>query len=256
MTYLKHSKARKQLEARASRRQRWLEQMEEQHKLSCPLCGAANTATILYGLLDLPADLLDRGIAVAGGCDMSEGMPEFECGKCGHSWGSLKLGRRSHEQPRSTAPPDTTWQRVVIKDTHELAQRLYFLGCRPDSYAIGLRASASDAFCLVRSGRQWNVFYTERGYDQSPLFSSEDESLACEFLLKQLMSFRHDRHVGDFQSVDKANELQQRLEDIGLRSTQRAYATHKTAGQRYLVSVDGVDFFTARAELGDIPIRD
>ncbi len=58
----------------------------------CPMCGG-DSAAIMYGL---PADMdklekeLNAGKVTLGGCCVSGDSPEWECNKCGYTWGKLE----------------------------------------------------------------------------------------------------------------------------------------------------------------------
>jgi hypothetical protein len=139
---------------------------------------------------------------------------------------------------------------------HELAQYLADEGCNPGNYAIGTRGIASDAYCLTQSGDQWQVYYTERGLDQPPIFESSDEEAACVFFRNFIMNMRHDHLVGFFQAESAAQALRAILERYGIPSLQDAIPYHGWHDPRFRVFVVGKDIFKARETLGDLPLRD
>ena len=56
----------------------------------CPECGGRDVAEILYGMPAFDEQLnrnLRAGRVVLGGCCVSDGMPQWRCGKCAHEWG-------------------------------------------------------------------------------------------------------------------------------------------------------------------------
>src|SRR5215212_4474733 len=138
----------------------------------------------------------------------------------------------------------------------ELQQRLEAEGCNPHLYAVGSRGTASDAFCLTSNGTQWQVFYTERGQDQSPIFASSSEEAACEFFFKYITGMRHNHLVGFFRSEAAAQALLERLAQLGLASSHDKIPYGGPADPRYRVFVIGKAIFAARAALGDVPLRD
>ncbi len=142
----------------------------------------------------------------------------------------------------------------MLHTTTELAQQLAAEGCRSDSYAIGERGSASDAFCLIFSDGLWRVFYTERGVDQAPFYESASEAEACEYFFGYIMRFRHDHCVGYFRSQTAANELQAELAQVGIASHQDKIP-HKGA-PCYRIFVVGKAVFAATEHLGTVPRRD
>ena len=141
-------------------------------------------------------------------------------------------------------------------NTRELSQRLFDEGCNSSLYAIGSRGIASDAFCLTYTGTQWQVFYTERGQDSSPIYTSGSESQACEFFFQHIMAMRHDHCVGFFKSEQSAEALQSRLQEIGLRSWKDRIPYGGLSDSRFRVFVTGKFIFPAMAALGNVPIRD
>ncbi|MCU0493032.1 MAG: SPOR domain-containing protein, partial [Chloroflexaceae bacterium] len=139
---------------------------------------------------------------------------------------------------------------------NELRQRLHEEGCNPRSYAIGVRGGASDAFCLTHDGTAWQVYYTERGCDQPPFYTSTDEAEACAFFFNYMMGLRHTHCVGFFRSEAAAQALHTRLEQLGLEVLRDVIPYGGTHDPRYRVFVLGTAIFAARAELGAVPVRD
>lgn len=138
----------------------------------------------------------------------------------------------------------------------ELQQRLHHEGCNPHTYAIGQRGLASDAFCLVHDGHAWQVFYTERGTDQTPLFSSVDEADACAFFFKHITSLVHHHLVGFFRSQTAADDLCERLAQMGLRIKRDTIPYTSRDDWRHRIFVTGKDIFAAQESLGTLPQTD
>lgn len=137
----------------------------------------------------------------------------------------------------------------------ELEQRLLDEGCNPDSFAIGQRGGASDAFCLVHDGSAWTVFYTERGIDHSPFFTSPDEAEACAFFFKHMMSFRYSHLVGFFREPVRAEAMLTTLKAAGLNAWRDAIP-YRDGEWWQRVFVMGKDIFTARRLFPDLPLHD
>ena len=138
--------------------------------------------------------------------------------------------------------------------TAELTKQLVEEGCNPANYAINTRGS--DVFCLLNDGLQWSVFYSERGDDQSPIFTSPSESEACFFYLSFMRKVRQDHCVGFLKSEAAANELQIKLQQLGLTVIADQIPYRGPHDPRYRVFVVGKDVFAARKLLGEIPLRD
>mgnify|MGYP000864456646 CR=1 FL=1 len=132
----------------------------------------------------------------------------------------------------------------------ELAERLQAAGCAPDSYALGTRGAASDAFCLVCEGALWQVFYTERGVDQAPFFESPSEAEACEFFYRTLTSLRHEHCVGFFRSSGAAQALAERLAALGVGARHDQIFYRQPDDWRHRVFVGGADIARFRELFG------
>lgn len=66
-------------------------------------------------------------------------------------------------------------------DKKELELKLIELGIRNDSYSLS-GGLPNEAYCLSNIGKDWEVYYSERGSKSSlKIFSSE--SAACEYFL-------------------------------------------------------------------------
>jgi hypothetical protein len=145
---------------------------------------------------------------------------------------------------------------MTAMNIQELAQKLAEEGCNPDSYAIGERGRASDAYCLTQANGMWSVYYTERGVDQSPFFETADETEACDYFFQFIMRFRHDHLVGFFRAETAAQALQAILERYGIPSRQDKIPYGGWHDPRYRVFVSGKAIFAAREILGNVPIHD
>lgn len=138
----------------------------------------------------------------------------------------------------------------------ELEQRLIEEGCNPGNYAIGSRGFASDAYCLTYNGQEWQVYYTERGQDQAPEYSSNSEEEACEYFFQFMMKFRHDHCVGTFLSKSAATELHTALESHGLHPFQDVIPYPVLKEPLYRVWVSGKEIFLVENIIGTRYITD
>lgn len=138
-------------------------------------------------------------------------------------------------------------------NTEELKKQLLAEGCNENNFAILSRGS--DTFCLDKRGTRWEVFYSERGDDSEPIFSSESEEDACEFFFNHIMKQQHWHIVGFFKSETEARELESKLVSIGVKPIRNDIPAYKTAHDpRYRVFVVGKDIFKVREHLGDVSI--
>jgi hypothetical protein len=140
-------------------------------------------------------------------------------------------------------------------NTTELEQRLLDEGCNPSSFAIGRRGGASDAFCLMFDDTSWQVFYTERGIDQKPIFTNNDEAEACAFFLQHITSFRHPHLVGFFRSRPAADAMMTALKREGLDAWQDGIL-YRPDDWRYRVFVEGKAIFQVRRLFASLPLED
>lgn len=95
----------------------------------------------------------------------------------------------------------------------DLQKKLEEEGCAPLNYAIESRGS--DAYCLMNDGGQWRVFYSERGLDEDPIFTTASESEACEFFLDQMRKQTNWHLVGVFPSELEAELFEKEVERRG-----------------------------------------
>lgn len=132
----------------------------------------------------------------------------------------------------------------------ELERRLIEEGCNPGNYAIGSRGSASDAHCLTHNEQEWQVYYTERGVDSKPEFTSQSEEAACKYFFNFMMKFRHDHCIGVFTSKQLADELQAKLESHGLHPFQDKIPVPVVKEPLHRVWVSGKEIFIVQEVLG------
>jgi len=137
----------------------------------------------------------------------------------------------------------------------ELEDRLFDEGC--SGYALQSRGSSYDAFCLTRNEGQWSVFYTERGIDSPPIYSTESESDACEFFLKHMQKQANWHMVGFFTNEQNAIKLEAQLQDLNIEPIRNDIPAFTQANDpRYRVFVAGKQIHSVREKLGSAPIKD
>jgi hypothetical protein len=137
--------------------------------------------------------------------------------------------------------------------TAELERRLLAEGCNPANYALNTRSY--DGFCLLFDGLQWAVFYSERGRDQPPIFTSTAEDAACQFFFDFVMKMEHRHLVAVLRSESAARALRAQLEAQGI-ATHAYQLLYATDDYRQVVSVVGKDIFRVRALLNKVPVED
>ncbi|MDD5262970.1 MAG: hypothetical protein PHD76_14090 [Methylacidiphilales bacterium] len=137
----------------------------------------------------------------------------------------------------------------------ELESKLLAEGCNKHRFAIGARGMADDAFCLVQKNGKWEVFYTERGCDSSPIFSAESETEACAFFYRHILSLEHWHIVGSFLDEADAVKLEARVRELGavpIRNDVKCFTGKRD--DRYRVFVVGKDIFPVRNGILGVPL--
>lgn len=136
----------------------------------------------------------------------------------------------------------------------ELTKKLLEEGCNPHSFAVLSRSH--DAYCIDKKGKEWTVFYSERGCDSDPIFRSTSEEEACEFFYQYVINQEHWHIVGFFKDETDAKELEDKLLSIGIKPIRNDIPSYKSANDpRFRVFVVGKDIFKAKEYFGHIEIR-
>jgi hypothetical protein len=134
--------------------------------------------------------------------------------------------------------------------TTELRRKLEAAGCNPLLYVIGEPGSASDVYCLTRRGARWEVYFTERGRHEPPIYSSASEADACAFFFGHITAMRHEHMVGSFPTLAAAEALQARLAAAGVTARIDRILYSGPDDPRYRVFVTGTDVLVARGVTG------
>ena len=112
-------------------------------------------------------------------------------------------------------PPHLTLTKKFMR-VSELQKKLDEEGCAPSNYAIESRGS--DAYCLMNDGKQWRVFYSERGCDADPIFTTASESEACGFFLDHMRKQPNWHLIGVCPSELEAKAFEREVERLGAAS--------------------------------------
>jgi hypothetical protein len=140
--------------------------------------------------------------------------------------------------------------------TTELKAALIEEGCNEANFAIGNRGTASDTFCLIHQNVRWEVFYTERGSDDPPLYAGTSEHDACVFFKHHILSQQHWHMVGFFCRESEALALEVRIRSLGVQPVRNDIPAFQQPGDaRYRVFVMGKDIFPVRQAIPGVPIR-
>lgn len=136
----------------------------------------------------------------------------------------------------------------------ELKEKLIAEGCNADNFAVLSRGH--DAYCLDKTGNEWIIFYSERGNDSKPIFTSENEKEACKFFYNYVLKQQHLHIAGFFKSENDAKELENKLSSIGVNPIRNDIPAYNTVNDsRYRVFVIGKDIFKVKKHFGEIEIN-
>ncbi len=136
----------------------------------------------------------------------------------------------------------------------ELNNMLIAEGCNESNFAV--LSEIDDAFCLNKKGNEWGVFYSERGCDSKPLFTSKSENEACEFFFNYVKKQEHWHIVGFYKNEDEAKQLEDKIATIGVKSIRNDIPAYQTTNDpRFRVFVVGKDIFKVREKLGSTQIK-
>jgi hypothetical protein len=134
-------------------------------------------------------------------------------------------------------------------NTADLIRRLEETGCNPLHYVVGEPFAVSDVYCLTRRGARWEVYFTERGRHEPPIFSSPSEAEACAFFFAHITAMRHEHMVGAFVTPAEAEMLQAQLAAAGVAARIDRILYSGPDDPRYRVFVTGTDIVIARSLL-------
>jgi len=134
----------------------------------------------------------------------------------------------------------------------EVEGRLLAEGCNKNQFAVGARGNADDAFCLVYQKQRWEMFYTERGQDSPPIFTSESEEEACEYFCQYIIRQEQWHLVGWFGREKDAVELEQRIHALGAKPVRNDVP--ELGGHKFRVFVLGRDIFPVLKAFSDLPL--
>lgn len=116
------------------------------------------------------------------------------------------------------------------------------------TFAVGKRGDASDAYVLARQNNRWEVFYTERGCDSAPIFTSQSERAACLYFIKHVTSQPQWHLVGWFKKEVEATTMEEIVKALGARPVRNDIPNYAGFDDpRYRVFVFGKDIFAVRA---------
>lgn len=126
----------------------------------------------------------------------------------------------------------------------ELQKKLEEAGCSQMTYSI--ESGGSDVYCLRNDGRRWNVFYTERGCDSEPIFTSDSESDACEFFFDYICKQPNWHLIGVFPSELEAKAFENEVARLGATPIRNDLPESMMGTPQFRVFVAGRDIHLVR----------
>lgn len=142
-------------------------------------------------------------------------------------------------------------------DLQQLHDKLLSEGCNR-FYIEGPGGPMSDDVdCLGFSNGNWIVYYTERGQESPPVFSSPDMRLAIEFYCDRILKTDHWHLLVFTRSLEIFNRRKAVLDGAGIATVRNDIPDFKVAGDRiYRLFVLNKAIFRARELLDTIPYFD
>lgn len=129
-------------------------------------------------------------------------------------------------------------------------------GCNPMTFAVGSRGSASDAYVLAQQNGRWEVFYTERGSDSAPIFSTDNEDEACRFFIQKVSTTQQWHMVGWFTKEADANQMEEKIKTLGITPIRNDIPCFSgPRDPRYRLFVVGKDIFPMRTAFATLPVK-
>jgi hypothetical protein len=136
-------------------------------------------------------------------------------------------------------------------ELQELYDQLISAGCN-QFYIEGIGGpQTDDVVCLGSTGENWQVYYTERGQKEDPMFSSADKNEAIKYYLDFILKIEHWHLIVMTRSEEIFLSHKDKLGKIGLNSIQNDIPDYKHVGDKvFRLFVTNKDIFTAKEQLG------
>jgi len=135
-------------------------------------------------------------------------------------------------------------------NSSQVSEKLIAEGCSPANFVVN--GHGSDVYCLRESGGIWSIFYTERGLDEPPIFSTRSEDEACQFFYNHIMKMEHWHIVGFYKEQSDAEAMESKLASIGVKGVRNDIPAYHTRNDpRFRVFVVGKDIFKFRQAFGE-----
>lgn len=135
-------------------------------------------------------------------------------------------------------------------DALETYKKLIAEGCNTQNFTID--SHGNDVYCLRNKNGIWSVFYTERGVDSPPIFSSVSQVEACEFFYDYIMEMEHWHIVGFYKDISLAKAMESKLSSLSIRFVRNDIAAYQEQNDpRFRVFVVGKDIFRFKDVFGE-----
>ncbi len=115
----------------------------------------------------------------------------------------------------------------------------------------------SDVFELAENVGIWEIYYTERGQNQPPIFVSTDRAEAIAAFYEQMRKIKHIHLVACTRSGKVLDDYKDKLEASGIETYQNDIPAYKTINDHvYRLFVINKAIFKAKEIFDDLPYFD
>ena len=124
----------------------------------------------------------------------------------------------------------------------ELKNKLIESGCT--NYSI--MVSCHDCNCIKYDGKQWIIYYSERGIDYDPIYKSNSEEDACEYFIKYLLKQNNWHLVTSTYNINNIKLVSEILKSINVECIRNDCPGN--SGKKYRIFVNGPDIHKVNAD--------
>ena len=139
----------------------------------------------------------------------------------------------------------------------KLCHELMAEGCNK-FYIPGISKTLNDdVVCLNLMDGNWKIYYTERGIDSEPIYSTYDIDDAIQYYKNYITSQEHWHLIIITRSIEKINEYRSILELNGIKIIQNDMPDYSKKDDRvFRLFVTNKDIFRAEKLFRKIPYSD
>jgi hypothetical protein len=149
-------------------------------------------------------------------------------------------------------------EKTELKKLKKLNNELISEGCN-NFFVSGISNNnlLDDVFCLNNNKKKWEVYYSERGRNEKPIYSTYDLDEAIDYYKNYIMNMEHWHLIIITRSNDKNNEYKIVLENNGIKVIQNDIPAYKSKDDYvFRLFVKNKDIFEAKKLFENIPNYD